>query len=219
MQCPELVGTLVSIQIARPQTYGDGADSWTSSIFKRPVEGPLAVSLLGIDGDQPADTKHHGGVDKAILGYSADHRSFWKQELGTDVLGGGFGENLTIEGIDETAICIGDRWLVGNVVLEVSQPRQPCWKLGRRWNRKDLPKLVVQNGRSGWYFRVLRAGTISAGQLVTLTDRPHPDWSIVRASKAYYGANAGEKASLARLDRLAEVWKRDLLHDGQSSGR
>ena len=117
---------------------------------------------MGIAGDQQADRENHGGLDKAVLAYSADHYAFWRVHLNLpDMPHGGFGENLTIAGLDESSVCIGDRWQAGNVVFEVSQPRQPCWKMGRRWNIADLPKQVIQNGKSGWYLRVLVEGELS----------------------------------------------------------
>ena len=94
-------------------------------------------------------------------------------------------------------------------MLEVSQPRQPCWKLGRRWDRKDLPKLVVKNGRSGWYFRVVQEGELSEGEL-ELVSRPNPEWSVFRASQVYFNAQSPDRAVLAGVPELASVWKLDL---------
>lgn len=207
MHQTEMTALLRSIQIAQPKTHQDDDGTWTSSIFKEPIDGAVPVKQLGLEGDRCADPENHGGVDKAILGYSADHLDFWQKELGQPVPGGGFGENLTFEGLDETMVCIGDRWTIGSVLLQVSQPRQPCWKLGRRWKRNDLPKMVVKLGYSGWYFRVLKEGVLESGQEVTLVQRTHPEWTVARASSVFYGKQPEEKQLLAGLDELAAAWK------------
>ena len=156
-----LAGKLLSIQVATPETIRDHEGEWKTAFFKRPVTGPQTVEKLGIAGDGQADRKHHGGIDKAVLAYAASHYATWKDELKIEFIAGGFGENLTIEVWDETSVCVGDQFRIGDVTLEVSQPRQPCWKLGRRWSEKTLPKQVIQNGRTGWYFRVLQTGRSS----------------------------------------------------------
>lgn len=207
---------LISIQIALPQTYGndeaalDHDKAWTTAIFKQPVAGPQRVEPLGIVGDGQADLRFHGGVDKAVLAYSADHFPEWKKEL-PDIAwsGGAFGENLTIAGLDEGSVCLGDVWQIGSVRLEVSQPRQPCWKLSRRWRVADLARRVTQNGRSGWYLRVLTPGEIAAGDELILLNRPHPQWTITRAQQVMYieKDNVVAATELATLPALAISWR------------
>lgn len=203
-------GKLVSIQVARPQTFGDDEGEWTTGFFKQPISGAVFVTETNIEGDGQADLQHHGGVDKAVLAYAASHYPTWSTELGVQMHHGAFGENLTIDGLDERTVCVGDQWEIGNVILEVSQPRQPCWKLGRRWNNKLLPKLVVQNGRSGWYFRVLQVGSIQSSVDVLLLDRPHPAWTIKRANDVFYRGAADEQAALASVAKLSDAWKKEL---------
>lgn len=204
------VARLMSIQVAKPRQIGDGESAWTTGFFKQPVPGSVYLSETGLEGDGQADTKHHGGLEKAVLAYSTDHEAYWWSELSVEVGPGGFGENLSVAGVDEQSTCIGDQWSIGEVVLEVTQPRQPCWKLGRRWERKDLPKLVVKNGRSGWYFRVIQTGTISAGDCVTLKSRPQPEWTIARANEVFYGDDANGKKTLANVPTLSESWRTTL---------
>ena len=198
---------LESIQVGLPRThrgtYSDGGPAeWTTGFFKEPVVGPVLVHATQIDGDGQADLENHGGPDKAVLAYSADHYPLWRAELQEPSLPfGGFGENLTISGVTEDAVCLGDVWAIGPVRFEVSQPRQPCWKLGRRWNRPDLPKRVVDTGRSGWYLRVLAPGTIVSGLPVQLEQRPHPGWTIARTSRVMYD----KQPDLALLDELAAL--------------
>jgi MOSC domain-containing protein YiiM len=212
--------TIVSIQVGRPAAYAhagaaDGKNrTWTTAFFKTPVAGNVRVGQLGIEGDEQADRKNHGGLDKAVLAYSADHYPYWQGHLSLpDMSFGGFGENLTIGGSEESMVCIGDRWQAGSVVFEVSQPRQPCWKMARRWQIVDLPKQVIQNGRSGWYLRVLEAGELTAGTAIELVSRPRPTWTIARASKLLYHEpdNVAAMEELANVPELSRAWREELL--------
>lgn len=212
--------TLVSIQVGQPTNYGheSGVDPhdrpWTTAFFKSPIAGPVFVGLTNIAGDAQADLKNHGGLDKAVLAYAASHYECWRGELGRDDLGyGGFGENLTIAGLTEESVCIGDVWSLGEAVFEVSQPRQPCWKLARRWRITELTARVVANGRTGWYLRVLREGLINTGESLTLVVRPNGDWSVARANKVMHHrkADAALAGELAALPELSVAWKQALI--------
>jgi len=208
-----------SIQVGQPtdylhEGYADGKQrSWTTAFFKTPVAGSVHVGRLGISGDRQADLQNHGGVDKAVLAYSADHYAYWRQHLALpEMPPGGFGENLSIAGLDEAGVSIGDRWQAGTVLFEVTQPRQPCWKMSRRWQLPDLAAQVVANGRSGWYLRVLAEGELAAGTELTLVRRPHPAWTIARANRLMHherdNVSAAEK--LAALSELSAAWKESL---------
>ena len=203
-----------------PQVLGCGnsADDhdrpWTTAFFKSPVVGPIHLTNTGIIGDGQADRENHGGIDKAVLAYSADHYSVWRRQLNLpDMPFGGFGENLTIEGIDETTVCIGDLWQAGDVTFQVSQPRQPCWKMSRRWRIADLAQQVIHNGRSGWYLRVLTDGDLAARTPLTLVERPHPDWTIALASRIMHHDkhDLAAAAALALLPELSTSWRETLL--------
>jgi MOSC domain-containing protein YiiM len=211
---------VISIQIGRATTYAHQGNAdgklrtYSTAFVKSPIAGSIFVGTTGVAGDQQADRQNHGGLDKAILAYSADHYPYWQQHLNlSNMPCGGFGENLTIEGLDETGICIGDRWQAGNITLEVSQPRQPCWKLGRRWQIADLPKQVIQNGRSGWYLRVLNEGELIAGTPIELMTRPHPAWSVARANRLLYHEHDNVLAleELANIPELSRAWSEELL--------
>ena len=208
---------LNSIQIAHPADHGDPASDdphdrpWRTGFFKQPVIGPVRVEAETIAGDGVADRVNHGGPDKAVLGYAADHYAGWRTILGPDAGGGGFGENLTLDGQTEQTVCVGDVYAVGEggVVLEVSQPRQPCWKLGRRWRRADVPALVTATGHTGWYFRVRSTGTIAAGDAVRLLDRPHAALTVATLNDMMYGRRP-VTADAVDCPALAAGWRRHL---------
>jgi len=210
---------IVSLQAARPATYvhaghADGkASTWTTAFFKTPAAGSIRVNSLGLDGDEQADKENHGGPDKAVLAYSAEHYAYWRQHLDLpDMPHGGFGENLTVAGVDETTVCIGDTWRAGVVVFQITQPRQPCWKMSRRWQIADLARQVIANGMSGWYLRVLAGGQLSPGTALELIARPHPKWTVARASDLFHHRkdDLAAAAELAALPELSAAWKASL---------
>src|SRR6056297_377459 len=214
------MAAIASIQVGLPITEGDPAARdlltrrWTTGFYKAPVERPVRVLQTRLEGDGQADLEHHGGIDKAILGYAASHYPAWRESLGLpDLPHGAFGENLTIAGQTEASVCIGDRYAIGDVLLELSQPRQPCWKLARRWGIKTLTKQVAQTGRGGWYFRVLQTGIIQAGNAIELVDRPHPDWSVKRADDILFGREVDRAATmeLMQIPQLSAAWRADIL--------
>lgn len=212
---------LLSVQVGVPRRLGvEGAENpmdrtWTSGIFKEPVSGPVRLGQTNLDGDGQADLVHHGGADKAVLAYSADHYPEWRRALDQPNLSfGAFGENLTIAGLSEAGVCIGDVWKIQDeVVVEVSQPRQPCWKLARRWRILSLALQVQESGRTGWYFRVVKEGIVAAGMALTLIERPYPNWTVARANEVMHRDrnDLAAAAELAALPALAANWKATLL--------
>lgn len=154
-----------------------------SAIDKQALAGPVAVHPLGLAGDEQGDPRVHGGPDKAVHCYPWSHYAHWRIALPATPLlqaPGAFGENLSLDGLDEHGVCIGDRWQIGSAHFELSQGRQPCWKLNDRLQVPDMARRVQDSGRAGWYLRVLRPGQLQAGDAVRLLDRPHPDWSVAR---------------------------------------
>lgn len=219
------MGKIVSIQVGMPEIHGhEGAENplerpWTSAIFKYPVNGAVYMDTINIAGDKQADLTVHGGADKAVMIYALEHYEYWRNDLpDIDWVNGGFGENLTVAGQTEQTVCIGDVYKIGDARVEVSQSREPCWKLARRWLHKDLTARVDKTGYSGWYVRVLQAGQIEAGMTLELLERPHPDWTVARMKKVWKRSGKDpEFASvqgieLAKLPALAENW-RSWLYD------
>lgn len=208
-----------SIQIGRIRTEGDPEARdllkrrWSTGFYKNSVPGPVSVATLGIEGDSVADTVNHGGPDKAVLCYAASHYDNWSAEHPELQMGpGALAENLTVSGVSETDVCIGDTYQVGSCQLQVSQPRQPCWKIARRWGVKTLTKEVTQTGRTGWYVRVLKPGQISVGDEYQLLDRPNAHWPVARANDVMFGRLADRMAvfELMNLAELAEAWRSDI---------
>jgi MOSC domain-containing protein YiiM len=207
---------LASIQVGPPRTLGweqavDQFDRpWVTGIFKHAVEGPVTLGRINLAGDAQADLVNHGGADKAICAYSADHYEYWRRVLGLTAFGpGAFGENFTIRRLTEADVCIGDVYALGDVRVQVSQPRQPCWKLARRWRIRDFAAQVVTSGRTGWYFRVLEEGVVSPGIPIRRLERPHPEWSVAAANLAMHGRPVDVQASrrLAAVPPLSNSWK------------
>lgn len=160
-----------------------------SAIDKRAIEGPVRIGPGGLAGDEQGDRRVHGGPDKAIHHYPRDHYASWQGEVGAHALlqaAGAFGENISTTGITEADVCLGDRLRLGSALVEVSQARQPCWKLSDRFGIADMARRVQDSGRSGWYYRVLETGTVQAGDTLALVDRPHPDWPLPRLSELLY---------------------------------
>lgn len=189
---------------------GKHGTAWTTGIFKKPVDGEVQVTAHGVSGDGQADLQNHGGPDKAVCAYSADHYDSWRERFGVAHLEfGAFGENLSLAGIDEHHVCIGDLWAAGDVRLRVSQPRQPCWKLERKWQRYTLINEVIAAGRTGWYFRVEQNGVLQRGATLTLIERPEPKWTIAAANNVWHH-RIGDPAALSQAQGLSESWRRAL---------
>ncbi|HEX6042072.1 MOSC domain-containing protein [Longimicrobium sp.] len=210
-----MTGRIVSVNVGMPREHGtEGAAEpmerpWITGFFKDPIVGPVHVGATNLDGDGQADLRVHGGPDKAVLLYAASHYPDWRTELGFAMPFGAFGENLTVEGMAEGDVCIGDVFDVGTARLEVSQPRGPCWKIARRWKIRDLSARVQRTGRTGWYARVLREGTVQAGDTLTLVDRPNLGWTVTLASELLRPGNGreAEAAALAAVPALADAWR------------
>jgi MOSC domain-containing protein YiiM len=190
------------------------ADDDSSAIAKTPVDGPRAVTWLGLEGDQQADLSVHGGPDKAIHHYPFDHYSYWRTALGAlPVLqqAGAFGENISTTGLTEDVACIGDRYRLGTALVEIAQGRQPCWKQAHRLMSPTTVSLMVTTRRCGWYYRVIEKGVVAPGDVLAHLDRPHPDWTVARVIGLLI-AGEGKKdpaavRALAKLDVLAESWR------------
>jgi len=211
--------TLLAIQISTvSEIAATGSDAWwdkpwTTSFYKQTIAGRIWLGYEGLRGDQQADRKHHGGVDKAVCVYSAEHYPSWRESLRlAEMAHGAFGENFTVQGLLETEVCIGDVFHIGTARVQVSQPRQPCWKLARRWRIKDLTARVEQSGRTGFYFRVLKHGWVEAGERFELVERSFPKLTIAHANEVMHHRKEDFAAAteLAMCPMLSASWKDSL---------
>lgn len=158
---------IASINISTIKTIDFNGKTVSTGIFKTAIDKPVNVSRLNIEGDEQADLTNHGGEDKAVYAFSADCYDYWCKTLGKQTLPpGSFGENLTISGLDESQVHIGDQFIIGECILEVSQPRVPCFKLGIAMGNKKMPRLFIESNRTGIYFRVVKEGLIAKGDAV-----------------------------------------------------
>jgi MOSC domain-containing protein YiiM len=158
---------LLSVNVSIPKEIVIGDKVVATGIFKTPVSGRVQVGTLGLQGDGQADLENHGGIYKAVYSYPAEHYAYWTQELKrADFSFGQFGENLTVEGWTEDQVHIGDVFRIGSVLLEVTQPRVPCFKLAIKMNLPTFPKLFAKSGRIGFYQRVLSEGTLATGDVI-----------------------------------------------------
>ncbi len=185
-----------------------------SAIAKHPVDRLVAVGPLGLAGDMQADLSVHGGLDKAVHHYPHDHYGFWHDELDHhDLLRtpGAFGENISTTGLTEENVFIGDRFRLGTALVEVSQGRQPCWKIDHKFRRKGITARVIETGRCGWYYRVIEPGVVRTGDDLELVERAAEGWSVERAFRLLIGGGHKKDrdavAALANLATLAEPWR------------
>ena len=190
-----------------------GPDGVASAIDKRPVDRPVHLGREGFAGDAQGDRKRHGGPDKAVHHYPHEHYAAWRDEVGNlPVLSrpGAFGENLSSTGLTEADVAIGDVFRLGSALLDVSQGRQPCWKLNHRFGVADMAARVQASGRTGWYYRVLEEGVVAPGDALRLVDRRMPDWPLSRLWRILYvdTLDRDELVAMAALPGLPENWRR-----------
>lgn len=189
-----------------------GPEGMASAIRKSALDGRVMLTRAGVPGDAQADTLHHGGPDKALHVYPSEHYAEWRRELSGRAHFfeiGAFGENLSTRGLTEVAVCLGDVFTLGDAVIQVSQGRQPCAKLNLRFEQPDMPRRVLQTGRSGWYFRVLVAGAAGAGDRLSLIERPQPEWPLTRVWAVLFEAPEDwlGLAALAGMPLLSGSWR------------
>lgn len=193
---------VISVNVGLPREVAWNGGRVTTGIFKSPVSGSVPVRRLNLDGDRQADLTVHGGPYKAVYAYPIEHYPKWRDELPElELPMGAFGENLTVEGLDENTLHIGDRLRIGTSVLVVTQPRMPCYKLGIRFQRDDMIKRFLASGRSGFYFSVEEEGEVSAGTGIEILSRDPNQVRVVDIQLLYLHQN--KDATL--LDRAVQV--------------
>jgi ferredoxin-NADP reductase/MOSC domain-containing protein YiiM/ferredoxin len=206
-----LMASVISVNVGRTRDVDWRGKKVTTAIWKEPVAGPVEVGRLGAEGDQQADLVGHGGEQRALFVYQIESYRYWQDFLGRDgFVMGQFGENLTVSGMADDQVCVGDRYRVGGTVLEISQPRVTCYKVGIRLNDERMPALLVKHRRPGFYFRVIQEGVVSAGDVIEkLADGPGRMSVADIDGLLYTSAHPVEKLDQAlRIDALSVGWRR-----------
>lgn len=203
---------VVSVNVGLPRKVEWMGALVTTSIFKEPVAGPVRLRPHNLDGDQQSDLSVHGGPDKAVYAYPAEHYALWREELSDVSLSWGqFGENLTVEGLREDAVSVGDRFRIGSAEVRVTTPRLPCFKLGLRFGRNDIIRRFLASLRSGFYLAVEREGEVEAGSDVELLE-PRPDSMTVAQVARLYTVDKDDVDLLRRaaaLEALPASWREE----------
>lgn len=210
----ELTGNIKSINVSTPlqTTYNNKPVS--TAIHKKPVvHNSLFLSTLNLEGDAQADLVNHGGLDKAVCVYAFEHYAYWEEHLKTKLSYGAFGENLTVEALNESNVFIGDLFQLGEAVVQASQPRQPCYKLSLKYGVREMPALVEQTGFTGYYFRVLKEGNVSPSDKLCLLQRAEHSMTIMEANRLKYH-DKNDLNGMKRLVSIAELsdgWRQSFL--------
>ena len=198
---------VLSVNVGRPRQFDYHGRPAKSAIWKSPVSGRVAVRGVNLAGDDQADREAHGGPDKAVYAYAVEDARWWESEIGRPFAYAEFGENLTTEGIEVNDALVGERWAIGTAVLEVSEPRVPCWRLGVRMNDPKFVRLFTQALRPGPYLRIVVEGDVGAGDEIRLVSRPDHDLSI-RDVFRIYTKDRDECRRLIEVPQMSAAWKR-----------
>ena len=206
---------ILSVNVGLPREVSWQGKLVTTGIFKEPVNAPVMLHTLNLDGDEQADLAVHGGVNKAVYVYPSEHYGYWRVELpGVDLPWGMFGENFTTEGLLEEAVYIGDRFRIGETEVMVTEPRMPCYKLGIRFGCPDIIKRFLASRRTGFYFAVVRGGMVGAGDAIELIGRAQQEISVADITRLY-GFERDDVKALRRaieIEALPENWKGYFQH-------
>jgi MOSC domain-containing protein YiiM len=194
--------TLISVNTGRPRDVDVAGETVRTSIWKAPRDGRVRVAGVNLEGDEQSDLSVHGGTYKAVYVYPSEHYAYWRQKLqGVELGWGEFGENLTTEGLFEGEVYVGDRIRIGTAEFRVTQPRQPCFKLGIRFGREDMVKRFAASGRSGFYLSIVAEGDVGRGDIIQITERARSSVSIADI----FAMRMGQEATPELLDRAASL--------------
>ncbi|MFE7375404.1 MOSC domain-containing protein [Bacillus cereus] len=192
---------LLSLNIGLPNEATYGGKLIHTGINKKQVKEPVFLSFVKFNGDGQADLVHHGGVDKAVCVYTGDHYPYWEKELNQDLVYGAFGENITVSGMREENVCIGDTFELGEAIVQITQPRQPCFKLAKKYNIPKLPLYFQETGFTGFYFRVLKEGWVSPFDTLKRLQSDPKGVSVAFANRIMHK----EKQNIEGVKRILEV--------------
>ncbi len=199
-------GRVLAVNVGAVRQVTWQGRTFTTGIWKSPVGGRVAVRGVNLIGDDQADRQVHGGPDKAVYAYTREDAAWWEHELGQPVAPGTFGENLTLRGIDVSGAVIGEQWEIGTTLLEVAQPRLPCWKLGVRMDDPGFPRRFAAAGRPGAYLRIVQEGAVEAEDQVCIVHRPAHGITVCAVADIYLH-NHDRASELLTVQGLAESWR------------
>ncbi len=198
---------VLSVNVGTPREFEYKNRNAKSAIWKSPVTGRIAARGVNLDGDDQADRVAHGGYDKAVYAYAIEDIAWWEQQVGQTIHYGVFGENVTTHGISVNEALVGERWEVGTTILEVSEPRIPCWRLGVRMEDKTFPRQFTQALRPGSYLRIIVEGDIGANDEINVIAKPDHDLSV-RDVFRIFTHNREEFARILEVEQMSADWKR-----------
>jgi MOSC domain-containing protein YiiM len=199
-------GRILSVNVGRAREFQFSGRPAKSAIWKSPVAGRIAAHGVNLDGDEQADHEAHGGPDKAVYAYAVEDARWWEQEIGRSLTFGEFGENLTTEGIEVNDALVGERWEIGTTVLEVSEPRIPCWRLGVRMNDQMFVRRFAGALRPGVYMRIIVEGDVGAGDEIRVVERPDHDLTI-RDVFRIYTRDRDEVERFLTVPQMSASWR------------
>jgi MOSC domain-containing protein YiiM len=199
-------GRVLSINVGRPREFEYNGRPAKSAIWKNPVAGLVAARGVNLEGDEQADRKAHGGYDKAVYAYAVEDLRWWRREINRSVEYGGFGENLTTEGLEINDALVGERWKIGSAVFEVSEPRVPCWRLGVRMHDSMFPRRFTAALRPGAYLRIISEGYLAAGDEVEVIEKPNHDLTV-RDVFRIFTRDHSEVERLFVVPEISQSWK------------
>lgn len=204
--------SIVSINIGKPKDVPYQRKEIFTGIFKQAVEEPLFLSNVNFTGDGQGDLVNHGGIDKAVCVYPYEHYPYWEKQLGRSLSFGAFGENVTSLGMTEDQVCIGDIFQMGQAIVQISQPRKPCFKLSLKYGVPELPLYVQQTGYSGFYFRVLQEGMVGKTDELKRIQKHPLGITVTFVNQVIYQENPGQEAiqSVMDVEELSESWRENL---------
>lgn len=214
---PAAGGRVLSVNVGTPREFEYAGRPARSAIWKSPVTGRVAARGVNLVGDDQADRQAHGGPDKAVYAYAVEDARWWEQSIGRPFACGEFGENLTTEGIEVNEALVGERWQIGTAVLEASEPRVPCWRLGVRMNDKMFPRRFTEALRPATYLRIVVEGDVGAGDEIRIVERPQHDLTI-RDVFRIYTRDREEVERLLAVPQMSASWRRwahDMLQKTQ----
>jgi len=203
---PQVLGRVVGVFAGGPKTLQDAHGKWRSSIVRDGVQGPVRVETRGLEGDQ-ATQPYHGSLESAVCFHSLAHYQYWNEHYGLHLAPGGVGENLTLDGADESNVCVGDIFQIGSAQLQISGPRTPCDTQARRVGRADWIELTLASLRTGMYARVLAPGSLQTGDELLLVARPNPGLTMQDLLRCYFHEFESELAGRLMLaEGLTDAW-------------